>query len=497
MVGNSIISHIVWQLGGDRICLGWPFFMIIYAETKKMARHGGVRQNCIFTEVVGKMIVGNGLFSYKNDIQLKNDFLSNFELADLSLKTRMLITTEFESLKRSTSDLPFHPWSLKGTTADGETIEAKAMSLVSTSKGFNKAGPYLRLGFTFRELLVGTFEEFDFVDFFVPNLLIGYDNMSEDASILNNTKYNFQYKDNFYLIEFTDLQDSVERYKEIIENEEDLLTIKITIIKLHSLITLEEAKDLAESVFNLCTIAYGDRVTWARLVGFKNGTRRLIIVRNIVPCNLNPFRQLIRVSYPGRLSEFISTSFPHYISLLDDQQLYLNRLIDGIHFSAERLNFPAPFMTLGSAIEDFALQILGDLDTHYVDKATRKQLYSSFEVWIDSYILPLLDEDDKEDFNESGKKQKMSSIVQRNLRSRITNLLNHFNIKFSLDWIRNFVFKRNAAAHGTYKYSNEDYKDWTRVASLLELIVLKYLDFKGEYADWSESSPKWRIMKDG
>ncbi|MBZ9688285.1 hypothetical protein G9F72_018295 [Clostridium estertheticum] len=189
------------------------------------------------------------------------------------------------------------------------------------------------------------------------------------------------------------------------------------------------------------------------------------------------------------LTSFIKQTFSVYARFSGEKRKTLERLHSGLHFSSERLVFPAPFTSLGSCIEDFVLCVIPETESHYITKVERRKIDQSFASWVSGNIIPLLGDIDKSDFNESGIKQKLSALIQRNLKSRISNLFKNYNLDYEQDWVSDFVKKRNTAAHGNYVFEKDDYLIWTRMASLLERILLKELDFKGEYIDWSEIPP--------
>lgn len=144
---------------------------------------------------------------------------------------------------------------------------------------------------------------------------------------------------------------------------------------------------------------------------------------------------------------------------------------------------------MGSCIEDFVQYAVTEKDTHYIDTTERRKIDPSFAIWVKENIVPLLNDIDKADFNDSGMKQKLSALIQRNLRSRINKLLETYNIEYDQSWVSEFVKKRNSAAHGSYTFEKDDYLIWSRMVSLLERVILKEFNYKGDFIDWSVSPP--------
>jgi len=170
------------------------------------------------------------------------------------------------------------------------------------------------------------------------------------------------------------------------------------------------------------------------------------------------------------------------------------KLIGGIHLSTLHLVFPAPFVTLGSIIEEFSNLELEEKITHFVGKADRRALLPKFKAFIEEDVMGLLDESDKIYFEESELKQKLSGLLGRTLRSRIISLLDSFEIEYEEDLVGQFVKKRNAAAHGTYEYTAGDYQIFSTMAALLERIALMKIQYKGQFLDWSTSPPEHKNM---
>lgn len=442
-----------------------------------------------------KNVAGLGTFKFREQISFDNDFSLNVDLFNSSSE-KVLVTTTFRGMEaiKLHRDFPFYPWTIDGKITDGRKLSAKGLSLIFKGEGFYKEDAYKTLKFSVAELEIGENDEYSLVEFHIPNLINGFDKFSkkEGTAIRNNSSLELEVDGSNWLIEIVRV-DYSEDLETDDDNTSDKITVKLCIKKKIGNVSFNNSKDVVEKILDLCSIAYGARVTWAFAIGFSNHLEKYRIIRDVPFCKLNPFRQLIRVKYPGRLSNYILTSFSGYSTLTEQQRRTLNKLIDGIHFSADRLNFPAPFNSLGSSIEDFAYGILADLDSHYVGKQERRQLLLTFNDWVEQQVIPQLNnQEDISDFDEGGKKQKLSGIMQRNLRSRITNLLNHFGIQFETDLVRSFVQKRNAAAHGTYQFADGDYDIWSRMASLLEKCILKEVNYKGEYLDWSSSPPEWK-----
>lgn len=237
----------------------------------------------------------------------------------------------------------------------------------------------------------------------------------------------------------------------------------------------------------------GGRVSWGTVVGFSDYGEVFRVIRSVPFAPLNPTRQLIMVNLPRYLSQFIQICFPSYINLTREHRDTFKKFIEGIQLSASRLIFPIPYIVLGSAIEEFVSAELEETSSHYVGRADRRRIYPAFKAFLKENVFPLIEQGDIGDFDESGMKQKWSGLLTRNLRSRITNLLDAFEVTYDPESVRSFVKKRNDSAHGNYVYTSADYLIWSQMVALFEQVIFKKLQYKGPYYDWSVSPPEWRI----
>lgn len=439
-------------------------------------------------------VQGNGIFNHSDNYQFESNFMIELDLIKVGERNRTHLSSEINDLSvvKKLYNLPFYPWTLEGKTSQGENVSAYGMALVTRGESIDK-DIKINLGFNYNELMIGNQTNYTKVEYFIPNMIIGFDYGVEENRqfVRNKSTFELTFRDKVYLIEIKGMNEIVTRGREIRMNNEELITVRITITKKGEIITYDESKELISHVLDLCTIAYGDRVNWSHAYGYNEDKLDFKVIRNVQFCKFNPFRQLLRVSHPYVLSQFIKNSFHLYSSFSDEKRLSLRKLIEGIRFSDKRLIFPAPFVNLGSTIEEYAGQALQDNVSHYVSKSIRRNLAPTFQKWLEANVFLHLNQEDQGDFDESGLKQKLSQILTRNLRSRITNLLESYGIEYENEWIGSFVKKRNSGSHGTYLFSSEDFLIWSRMATYLEQIIFEELKYKGEYLDWTTSPPEW------
>ncbi|MFL0363140.1 hypothetical protein ACH0BF_08955 [Pseudobacillus sp. 179-B 2D1 NHS] len=440
-------------------------------------------------------IKGHGLYECvdNSDTTLLN---GSFKFTFPSHKKTEEIYGEFIRTELNTPDeIPFFPWRFIGESENGEPLIASGLALSSYKENLENFSK-VNLGFSYNELQIGEPSNFTSLSFFVPDIKIEFDRMEKIGKrlIRNHSNFVLTYKESNYKIEFKNINRTLNTMeKNILESN---FPLKITLTKDNQLIDFEDAKTVLDYVLELISLAYGSRVLWRYVIGYKNDVECFRFFRNTKHSNVSSFRNLISIDRPGMFTQFITSTFPSYIQLSKDYHLSLIKLIDGLHFSSERLTFPMPIVTLSSSIEEFANEVLNERVTHYTDKSTRKNLYPLFNKWIDQNVIPLLSEIDKQDFGEGSSKQKLSALLQRNLRSRITFLFDQYNIQYDDTVVRNFVKKRNNAAHGTYKFENADFLLWSTMVSYLEQLILKTINYNGHYLDWSTSPPEDKRIED-
>ncbi|MCM3572489.1 hypothetical protein M3172_04760 [Mesobacillus subterraneus] len=442
------------------------------------------------------IIEGKGKFIFGEEIEVEGDFTLNGDVEGVWNKNNSLTGSFDETFFERTlrNDLPFFPWDFEGETIQGKKILGKGMALTKQGENFTEAGVSVNWGFNINEIAIGDYQECEFFEYWIPNFIIGFDEMTQvgERYERNKTSFPITFNQETILVELWGINNLTTQRQEIRQQNEDLFTVKIILRKESGLLSIDEANDVIDLMLDLCSVAYGGRVTWGTCVGYSNATEVIRRIRSVSFAPLNPNRQLIMINHRGYLSQFIQVCLPSYSQLPETSRDALKKLMEGIQLSASKLIFPIPFIVLGSAVEEFAGFELAENQSHYIERAERRRISPSFRLFLEENVFPLIDENDIGDFDEGGIKQKLSGLLARNLRSRITNLLEQFEVTYNAEWIRDFVRKRNEAAHGNYDFSSADYYIWSRTAGLLEQVIFKKLQYQGPYYDWSTSPPEWR-----
>lgn len=441
---------------------------------------------------------GKGTFTYNNDNNIKARLRLIWD--EKTLINKPWITIQAKSKDLSLYDIiydkqyPFFPWNIIGKTSTGLEVYGEGLALVSRNLDPNKME--LTLSFPSNLLTFGSKkEDFDFVEFYFPNILFQFneiENIGDEKQvnlILNKTYLPLKYKENDYIITLSGLYDVATKRKIIKSKALDSLTLKAKVECIGKCISYDIAEELMGIISDLISFIYGDSVNWIYALGYKENKISYYIFRDKDFCSFKSLRTLLNLNNPNSLIKYIKLVFEKYSRFSDDKKRALIALKNGLQFSSKRLVFPAPIVLLSTSLEEYIEKILAEKDVYYIDKGKKKRLSPCFADWVSANILPEISEEDKGDFNKEGLSQKFSALLQKTLKTRINNLFIYYNLSYDKKWVSEFVKKRNDAVHGNYVHEEDDYFVWSRIASLLERIIIKELGYKGEFYDWSEAPP--------
>ncbi|MDA1657935.1 hypothetical protein [Bacillus cereus group sp. TH150LC] len=441
---------------------------------------------------------GIGKFDFNTTESLEGDFLIDLDVHNPWDKSKNLIIGKFNGIisdEIGNGDL-FFPWNFKGIGVNGQEITANALALVGISE--RPVPREYDCRFEISQLTIGEYQECEYFEFWIPNFIIGFDQVSEHSPgrmVRDKSYLNLEFRQENFSIEFTGVNGLGSNYQEILNRKEDFISVKVIIKKENGTISYDLATELMDILLDLCSIAYGQKIAWTNIFGYNNNCEVFKSIRKLSPGVLNSIRPLIDVRFPNHLTHFIQTCFPAYSAFDAETKISLKKLTEGIHLATANLKFPIPFIIIGSAIEEFVQNELDDVDVNYIQRADRRRIYRTFKALMQEHVNDLLSEEDRiELLNDQTLHQKWSALLQRNLRIRITKLLEEFQIEFNVDHVGLFVQKRNNAAHGSYEYSSSDYIIWSQMVALLEKVLLKKIQYEGEYIDFSTSPPRSKVL---
>ncbi|MGX5475924.1 hypothetical protein [Bacillus toyonensis] len=442
-------------------------------------------------------LYGNGLFEFDGEVRLEGKFHINLDIQKPWDKNKNIITGSFSGIAPNniTDKDHFYPWVFKGETLKGQTVLGNGLALTSMNESPEKN--VYTCNFQTSQLLIGECQDCEYIEFWIPNFIIKFDQISDgpfEQVIHNKTFLDLEFKQESFSVELTGVNGLGED-KQIFTRQEDFISVKVTVKKKFGLLSSNLATELMELLLDLCSIAYGCKLQWTNSLGYINDRELFQCIRKTSPGALRPFRKLINVDWPKRLANFIQICFPVYSNFDNETIISLSKLTEGIHLASANLTFPMPFIIIGSTIEEFVQSELGDIDVNYIKKADRRKTYSYFKSIMEEHINPLLSEEDREEFlNDQALHLQWRVLFQRNLRARITKLLQEYQLEFEDEHIKNFVKKRNTATHGGYEFSPSDYIIWSQMVTQLEKVLLKKLQYNGEYIDFSTNPPELKEL---
>ncbi|MEH6904732.1 hypothetical protein [Neobacillus drentensis] len=444
------------------------------------------------------LLEGRGKFKFGEEIEVEGDFNVNLNIDGVWNKNKNSISGSFDETSMEMTlrhDLPFFPWDFEGVTTEGKKVIGNGLALSKQGESFTQSGININWGFNINEIVIGDYQECEAFEYWIPNFIIGFDEMTKvgERFVRNKTQLSLSYNQETISVELLGVNNFPTEAQEIRKINEDIFTVKIVLRKGNGILSFDEANAVIDSLLDLCSVAYGGRVSWGTVIGSVDDNEVFRVIRNVPFAPLNPSRQLIMVNQPRFLTQFIQTCFPSYIQLTQEYRDTFKKFLAGIQLSSSTLIFPVPYIVLGSVIEDYVSAELEETSSHYVGRADRRRIFPAFKEFLEEHVFPLIEQGDIGDFDESGMKQMWKGLLTRNLRSRITNLLDAFEIPYDPESVRSFVKKRNDAAHGNYVFTSADYHIWSQMVALLEQLIFKKLQYQGPYYDWSVSPPEWRI----
>lgn len=203
-------------------------------------------------------------------------------------------------------------------------------------------------------------EKADYIEFLIPNLIIGYDGMIMRDGIINQTKLEINYKNKDYKI-ILEANPEFNNNKNFSSLESGTnFTSKICFDLKDSDVTPEEVKEVFNELIFLISIAYGNYRPAIMTRYYKDDV--LInqeIKDNSFTNDAKPLG-LIPYQYSGILSGFINSVFPYYSNLTDNEKKYIKGLASLIFQAKTKISFPESFVSL-----DKIYQYANIADSHF------------------------------------------------------------------------------------------------------------------------------------
>lgn len=376
----------------------------------------------------------------------------------------------------------------EGTTHDKAVFKAMRLSKVYYSFSWSNGVANHTFRYHVQELEIGnTQEEVDKIEFYLLNAFLRFMNHSKNdsPSVLNRPiPLELEYLNKIYSVVIEDITDP-----EMVKSALDHSTLRLTVQSKDSELNKLDVETLVKYILEIMSVAYGDQLAWSFMIAYRKEVEEFRKYKSGYICSQRIHRTLVSMRFPENLENLIESCFTTYSQMTDKNRRDLKILSQGIQMSSERLFFPLPFIILASAIESFASLTLPDSSNSLLSKAKRRSLNDSFKEWIRENLVSCLDNDEDKQWLIENSNQKLAFMVQKSLRERIIALFEKFDIEHRIDEIGEFVKCRNEGAHQDYSYTSGDYEKWCKVAALLERLILKELNYKGQFNDWYEIQP--------
>ena len=345
------------------------------------------------------------------DVRITGDLNVKWNIAgEYGLRKLVIEVVSHDFITTTLQQMPFSEWVLDGNI-DGIILNAQDIVLMGKNGEIGDRNS-TKCIFGVGELRIGNETLFDQIEYYVPNVLIGFDNFQniDNERVRNCTTLNLNYNGEMYSIVLEGVNNVVRKREEYKRDLTTFISTKVIVRKAAGdKIDINNATEIVDALLDLCTIAYGDRVNWVAARGYNNNEVNLEVLLDVECPVTNPFRYILRFEYPNRLSNFLFKTFDNYISMEESKRKIIMKLISSIQISSKSLIFPLPFSIMGLAIEDFVQGMLSEVETHYIDRTTRHRIDPIFDQWVAQNVLPVLtNAADRQDFQDGALKQKLA-----------------------------------------------------------------------------------------
>ncbi len=286
------------------------------------------------------------------------------------------------------------------------------------------------------------------LEFYIPNLIIGYDNLSMGEQIINQTEIRLDIDgDSYILIISGEPAFNKLGYSNLDAQTRFTTCLSITTID-QELLQFENAEKVINHFMELLYFVYGSSRPWLFARGFGNSGLQWQQIRDFTyNGNANPY-SIIPLKYSSVLSEFINSTFYQYYALDNEEKKILSNLFINLSEATVKLNNPKSFILLESALNEFC----------------------------SSYLLI-------QGFQE----------INENLSEKLESLFDTQQMEYEHEWINLFLRRTNEIKNG-FSYQEGDYKIFLQMLSLIHKFILKKFSYKGKYWDWSGVSPVIRVI---
>ena len=362
-------------------------------------------------------------------------------------------------------------------------------NLINVRGKFNSKGKRFYF-FSAKTLTIGNNEQINKLEFFIPDILIGYTESSkvENRNVLNISKLNLEIDGNKYDFILEGNPSFIGEKYDKFESKVSF-TLKVTVKCGNNELKYGKVLKIMEVFFTLLSYIYGSKKNWIMVKGYIDNKLTWKGIRDVVYSNFEHPFSVMPVHKGKNIINFIKKSFNLFYDMKEKRKRAFYYLFDGLWTATENLVFPVPFIVLASTLEVFMTHFLDIKKNSFLTKKQKNEIYPEFEKWIKDNIIEDIEEEERKDYIIS-LKQRLSHLVGRNFKYRLNQLFKTQNLLYDREWIRSFVNRRNDATHNEYKYEKEDSQTFFRLVALVQRFILSYFSYNEEYYDWSTFPPK-------
>jgi hypothetical protein len=294
-------------------------------------------------------ISGNGKI-LQEELKLDNNCsfssVCNFEELNRGDLIKIKVKLSGDSLE-SPYTIPFENYILK---SDDNNSKLDITFLNMYLKSIKEVYYYsYEMIFRAESIIWGNNEKITRLEFSIPNLIIGYDDMKISDKIINYTNLELKFRNKNYKIQLEGNSDFNDSFTNI--SAQTNFTSKIK-IESDSELNYDDCIDLANNLNNLISIAYGSLRPYLMIEGFLDD---ILVYKKLEQKRYSDSSEpinLINIKYSSILSDFIIKYFDSFSKLEENTKLALIKLINNFSNMSKIINKES-FNLFVYMIEDF------------------------------------------------------------------------------------------------------------------------------------------------
>lgn len=384
-------------------------------------------------------------------------------------------------------------WAFRGNSSDGLQVSAHGLHVTRVSIRAGELGPLYDSWFSAERLMAGTEEPVEHLQYHLPALALRFLESEESEgkppmAYTELSTFGTSY-DGFTVT----LRPAPELNGKPVEHLAEAwghLSVVAVVSRTHDvqLVIPSQVERLMASVDCAIGFATGLNRPWAVCEGYSAGTKRFRLVRRTAYVTGSSL-PIVRPHNPFHLTPLLQRALTFFLKCNSSEFEDLRMFIWSVQYASAHLAFPIPFLLLGAALEEFIAAEIGGSRGSVISRDQAREIMPEFEEWIAVNVLPYISPDVSQYEFRDAIPNKFGALIQRSLANRIHALLQSACLPYDKDWVRDFVRKRDSAAHGTYEPGASlavDATIYLRMVSLAHRYLLVRMGYVGPIIDWAE-----------